>query len=177
MEIKDSESVDNLWLPTSMKPSQTVQDIPFELCAAAGIALALSGQFPVAIVALVLWLVLRRIKPEAPSTIALVTSIQLSTAVLACLAVAMGMAPLSVVVEVAAVSIIALLLFFNGTPAWAYVIIVHSTYVAVHRALNLRESDLTTVQQRTLVGSIAVQVLIIWMLIAYLRPSKQESQQ
>jgi hypothetical protein len=99
--------------------NQSTEAIPFELAAAAGVALGLSGQFPVVIIALVAWFILRRIKPNVPSSVMLVTSLHIGTALLACLGVAMGLAPLPVVVEVTAVSIIVLLLFFTGKPTWA----------------------------------------------------------
>lgn len=133
--------------------------------------IVLSNQWLLAIMALIVWLILRQLKPSANSAMRLATSIQLGSVFLACVPVAIGMIPPlpSIFIEVVAISVIAMLLFFNGTPAWAYVLIIHAGYIVVARISDLRTADFTAIQQRSVVGTIAIQLFAIWMLITYLR--------
>jgi hypothetical protein len=152
-----------------MKPGRPASAFPTDLTVAAGIALALSNQWLVAIVACILWPILRRIKAGTPYTILLVTSLLLASAILGLINVATGMLSPLALIEMAAVSAAALLLFFTGAATWAYLLILHAGYIMVQNCISLRSPYLTPVLQRTLLGWIAQKALITWMLASYLR--------
>jgi hypothetical protein len=129
----------------------------------------LSNLWLVAIVAAILWFPLRRLRPTTPSSILLVTSVTLATAMFTSIVAAMGALPWSAVLRAAAVSAVALSLFYTGMAVWAYLLILHAAYVVVQRCTFLQSPDLTEPLQRSNIGTIGLQLLIIWMLISYLR--------
>ena len=131
----------------------------------AGISLALSGQLPTAILAGVLWFVLRRIRKHTTAQVLLVTSILIATFILGLIAIAAGMAVPLAAVEMIAVTTIALLLFFTGASVWAYILIAHSTYIVLVRILSFHDASFTASEQRMMIGAIALKLLVIWMLI------------
>ena len=135
----------------------------------AGISLALSGQLPTAILAGVLWFVLRRIRKSTSTQVLLVTSILIATFILGLIAIAAGMAVPLTAVEMISVTTVALLLFFTGASVWAYILIAHSTYIVLVRILSFDNAFFTASEQRMMIGAIALKLLIIWMLISHLR--------
>ena len=70
-----------------MKIDKTTTVFPAEFGAMAGISLALSGQLPTAILAGVLWFVLRRIRKHTTAQVLLVTSILIATFILGLIAI------------------------------------------------------------------------------------------
>ena len=152
-----------------MKIDKTTTAFPAEFGAMAGISLALSGQLPTAILAGVLWFVLRRIRESTSAQVLLVTSILIATFILGLIAIAAGMVVPLAAVEMIAVTTITLLLFFTGASGWAYILIAHSAYVILIRILSLHDAFFTTSEQRMVIGAIALKLLVIWMLISHLR--------
>jgi hypothetical protein len=153
----------------SVKIDKHTSAFPTEFGAMAGISLALSGQLPTAILAAVLWFILRRIREGTSAQVLLVTSILIATFILGLIAIAAGMAVPLAALEMFAVTILALLLFFTGASVWAYILIAHSAYIVLVRIFSFQNASFTASEQRMVIGAIALTLLVIWMLISHLR--------
>jgi hypothetical protein len=152
-----------------VKIDKTTTAFPAEFGTMAGISLALSGQLPTAILAGVLWFVLRRIRESTSARVLLVTSTLIATFILGLIAIAAGMGVPLAAVEMIAVTTIALLLFFTGASVWAYILIAHSAYIVLVRILSFHDAFFAASEQRMVIGAIALKLLVIWMLISHLR--------
>ncbi len=152
-----------------MNQDQQTASFPIESGIMLGIALGVSGQFPAAVLALIAWCVLRRIRPITPSTILLVTAILVAETLLAVFAMFNGYASFTFAVEIILVLAIGLLLFFTQSRHWAYILLVHAGYVIVMRSLDLSHGGIEQRFHRLAIGAIAVRVIISWLLILFIR--------
>jgi hypothetical protein len=140
-----------------------------ELAIMSGIALAWSGQFPIAILALAAWFILRRVRRTTPSEIMFVTAIIIAQTPLSLVAIFAGYAQPIAAVEILVVLAAGLLLFFTHARIWAYALLTHAGYIIVMRSLELSHGVFEQSIQRFALGAIILRVVIAWLLITYLR--------
>jgi hypothetical protein len=152
-----------------MNQNQQTAPFPIEFGIMMGLVLGLSGQFPAAVVALISWFVLRRVRPATPGTILLVTAITVAKTLLAGFAMFIGFVSFTLAAEVIVVLAINLLLFFTHARHWAYILLIHAGYVVVMRSLELYHGSVEQQFQRLFIGEIAVRILISWLLILFIR--------
>ncbi|MGE5194021.1 MAG: hypothetical protein ACM3U2_16115 [Deltaproteobacteria bacterium] len=152
-----------------MKPTESDPRFPLEFGALAGIALAVSNQYLIAIGALVAWFVLRNLRPQAAATVVLVGSIQVGTSIVGLIGIIAGVAHPYAAVEMFVVAIVGLLLVLKERPVWAYLMIVHSTVTIIMLGNRLLDPALSAADQRMLGGAIFLRGLVAWLLVAHLR--------
>jgi hypothetical protein len=155
-----------------MKSDASTSTFPIEFGLAAGLALGISGQFPTAVLAAIAWFFLRKIRPQLASSLVLVASLYLAPLIISPVAIAMGLMVPSAIVEMIAVTLVALLLFLTAAPVWSYLLIAHSLGTILIRLLNFQGASLNDSQRRLLLGVIVLKAVIIWILIMNLRRQK-----
>ena len=157
------------FLASPVNQNQQAPAFPAEFGIMAGLALGWSGQFPTAILALIAWFILRRVRPATPSEILLVTAVIIVETPVALVAIFAGYALPIAAVEILVVFAISLLLFFTRARLWAVVLLTHAGYVAVMRSLDLYHGAFEQRYQRIALGAIALRLIIAWLLISYIR--------
>lgn len=135
----------------------------------AGVAAAVSGQLFPLFLAGVFWLILRHFRSDTPSEILFVVAYILGAIPFILIGLFSGYVSPFAIIEPLVVAGFALLLYLTRSSLWACGIIAHSSYIILTRAYNLYAGTYDSQFQRFMLGAIALQVIVVWMMVAYLR--------
>ena len=142
-----------------MSQNSNTAHFPAEFGIIAGLVIGWSGQFPNAILALIAWFILRRMRPATPSEVLFVSAIIFGGVPLPLIATFAGYALPSVAIELLAVLAIAVLLYITHARVWACVLLIHTCYVAFMRSFDFYRG---ASDQKVVIGAIVVKLIIAW---------------
>jgi hypothetical protein len=144
---------------------------PVEATAAIGFALVLGGRLPELILGIIVWFAIRRVRPATPSPILFVTAMVVAETLLVLFALLfIGQAPSAqFMLEVIAILVVGLLLFFTQARRWAYILLAYCGYSVAARSFELFHG-VEHQAQNFYFGAIAARVIMGWMLISFIRP-------
>jgi hypothetical protein len=152
-----------------MNPPEKTQSVPTEVSLMAGLAIAWSGQWLIAVLALPIWMGLRRIRPATPPQVVFVSAIVASETLVGWYAVHEGYLMAGALVEILAVFAVGLLLFVTWSVNWAYVLIAHSLFILCMRANDLYQGGFDDRMRKACLGGIALRALLAWQLFDFTR--------
>lgn len=128
-----------------------------------------SGQWLTAILGMLAWHVLRRHQPSTHPNILFVSAIILGETPSVLAGIFTGYAHPLIALEVLAVLVLGLLLFYKASKTWASALLAHSLFIIFLRASELYQGTYDERFQRIYFGAIALRAIVAWELFDYIR--------
>ena len=155
-----------------MKPGHQSLWFRMEYGIVAATIVGLCGQFPIVVSSALALCILRTVRPGAPTLPVIAASIFAACMALSIVDMGMGRGSVPVLVEVFLAGTAAFFLLFQGASFWAYLLIAHSLFTITMAFLSLRHPEWAIVPARAAVGTVALNVFIILLLVEHLRSGR-----
>lgn len=155
-----------------MKPAHKSLWFRMEYGIVAAIIIGLSGQFLIVVASALAWCILRAVRPGASTLPVIGASIFAACMALSVVDMGIERGSVPVFIEDFLAATAAFFLLFQGASFWAYLLIAHSLFTITMAFLSLRHPEWAIVSGRSAVGTAALNVFIMLLLVEHLRTGR-----
>jgi hypothetical protein len=167
--MTDESNEQSAFLSRPPSPVRSDRVPPIEAVLIFGVALGLSGHWLLIPVSAIAYAFLSRIRPTAPPGITVVASVRLAGAAFALLAIGLDLSTPVAAIEPVIVTALTVILLYTKSRLLALALIIHAVAVIVTRGYSSAGNEFTVDEQRMIVGGIALNGVVVWLLYRFLR--------